>query len=155
MQIHPCPECRALTQKWGSQTVLPLLSPRLFSQGTNTPAITDAPIIISLPYCGWNEPSVKERRKKRSGKKCPPPFHFQRFIIFLLLSGNEQMVINVTRESFLSACQVFHTDTLCSVFHRKWISSCGRLLFFPPPFLFFNPLLASFQFDLASKSVPL
>ncbi len=150
MQIHPCPECRALTQKWGSQTVLPLLSPHLFPRGTNTPAITDAPIIIPLPYCGWNEPSVKERKKKRSGKNCPP-FHFARFIIFLLLSGNEQMVINVTRESFLSACQVFCTDTLCSVFHRKWISSCGGLLFFP----FFYPLLASFQFDLASKSVPL
>lgn len=153
MQIHPCPECRALTQKWGSQTVLPLLSPRLFPQGTNTPAITDAPIIIPLPYCGWNEPSVKERRKKRSGKNWPP-FHFQRFIIFLLLSGNEQMVINVTRESFLSACQVFRTDTLCNVFHRKWISSCGRLLFFFSLFLFFNPL-ASFHFYLALKSVPL
>lgn len=139
MQIHPCPECRALTQKWGSQTVLPLLSPRLFPQGTNTPAITDAPIIIPLPYCGWNEPSVKERRKKRSGKNWPP-FHFQRFIIFLLLSGNEQMVINVTRESFLSACQVFRTDTLCNVFHRKWISSCGRLLFFPLFFYFLTPL---------------
>ncbi len=72
MQIHPCPECRALTQKWGSQTVLPLLSPHLFPRGTNTPAITDAPIIIPLPYCGWNEPSVKERKKKRSGKKLPP-----------------------------------------------------------------------------------
>ncbi len=23
MQIHPCPECRALTQKWGSQTRAP------------------------------------------------------------------------------------------------------------------------------------
>ncbi len=101
----------------------------------------------------WTQCEGEKEEKKR--KKMPPPFHFQRFIIFLLLSGNEQMVINVTRESFLSACQVFHTDTLCSVFHRKWISSCGRLLFFPPPFLFFNPLLASFQFDLASKSVPL
>lgn len=151
MQIHPCPECRALTQKWGSQTVLPLLSPHLFPQGTNTPAITDAPIIIPLPYCGWNESSVKERRKKRSGKNCPP-FHFQRFIIFLLLSGNEQMVINVTRESFLSAARFFVLILFAAYSTGNEFLPVGDCSFFS---LFFNPLLASFQFDLASKSVPL
>lgn len=93
------------------------------------PIITDSVIRTTAACWPWNRlPSCTEQNEKErenstdsiSEKACA-------FFFSLLLSGNEQMVINVRRVNLPSLCQVFPADTIFSVQGRKWNFSVLRI----------------------------
>lgn len=138
MQIRPGGEKLSDTKvgEFARQALLLRLSAMQLMRQTLRPIITDAEIGSAIACRRWSRrSSCTEQKQEREGKF----FHFRRGLcIFpVLLSGNEQMVINVWRGNLPSPRQVFPADTIFSIQGRKWnfsqscITSCRRR--YPPP----------------------
>lgn len=83
------------------------------------PIITDAAIRSAGACRWWSRPPSRTEQKQEGEQKL---FHFRGGLCIFpaLLSGNEQMVINVGRVNLPSPRQVFPADTIFSVQGRKW-----------------------------------
>lgn len=138
MQIRPVGEKLSDTKvgEFDRRPLLSRLSAMQPMQRALPPVITD-PVIRTSAACWWWNRLLCSRRTKqeREGKTQPIPFQ-RRLVHFfppLLLSGNEQMVINVRRGNLPSLGQVFPADTIFSVQGRKWNFSARCITSRPPP----------------------
>lgn len=144
MQIRPGGEKLSDTKvgEFDRRALLLRLSAMQAMRRTLRPIITDAEIGSAVARRRWTRrSSCTEQKQGGEGKL----FHFRGGLcIFspVLLSGNEQMVINVWRGNLPSSRQVFPADTIFSIQGRKWnfsqrcITSCRA----PPP----TPVISAF-----------
>lgn len=121
MQIRPGGEKLSDTKvgEFDRRALLHRLSAMPPMRRTLRPIITDAAIRSAAACWRWSRPSPCTEQKQEGEQKL---FHFRwGFCIFpVLLSGNEQMVINAGRVNLPSSRQVFPADTIFSVQGRKW-----------------------------------
>lgn len=138
MQIRPGGEKLSDTKvgEFDRRPLLFRLSAMQPMQRALPPIITDPVIRTSAACCWWNR-LLCSRRTKQEWEGKLNLFHFREescnfFFFALLLSGNEQMVINVRRGNLPSLGQVFPADTIFSVQGRKWNFSVRCITSRPP-----------------------
>lgn len=131
MQIRPGGEKLSDTKvgEFDRRPLLFRLSAMQPMQQALPPIITDSVIRTTAACCRWNRlPSCAEQNEKeRENSTFSISEEARAFFFSLLLSGNEQMVINVRRVNLPSLRQVFPADTIFSVQGRKWNFSVRRI----------------------------
>lgn len=139
MQIRPGGEKLSDTKvgEFDRRPLLFRLSAMQPMQRALPPIITD-PVIRTSAACYWWNRLLCSCRTKQEWEGKLNLFHFREescnfFFFALLLSGNEQMVINVRRGNLPSLGQVFPADTIFSVQGRKWNFSVRCITSRPPP----------------------
>lgn len=141
MQIRPGGEKLSDTKvgEFDRRALLLRLSAMQAMRRTLRPIITDAEIGSAVARRRRSRrSSCTEQKQEGEGKTLPFQRRLVHFFPPVLLSGNEQMVINVWRGNLPSSRQVFPADTIFSIQGRKWnfsqrcITSC-RCPPHPPP----------------------